>query len=146
MHVYFIETLLSPEALAKQLPEKTIALKPELAGFPRFLAYTYSQTYKAFLSGSASATKFEVEWMCRIACTPQHAKAIRFCAATRMAALVSLVRIPKTLRTRFGKSISFALSVSAKQALGAQYGYSPEVLKHYALEDLLIEKTTVEFL
>ncbi|MFH1107461.1 MAG: hypothetical protein V1787_06230 [Candidatus Micrarchaeota archaeon] len=140
----FLKPSLPFHELLARLPRGTLAVRPELACLKRFLDYSHSQAIKAFRRGGNTAGRFEVEWLCRLACTPSHSKAIAFCRPR--GAVVALLSPRKVGAARFGSVGTFACGEKALQSLAGEYGYGRAALEKYALGDLLAESQTVEFL
>ncbi len=143
----FVKPRLSFAELLPALPPRTLAVRPDVACLKRFLDYTYSEAFKSFQAGRQSARKFEVEWLCRLACTQNQSKAIGFCRPRgELAALVSPEEIGGKIIGGVGVEAEFAPSPSGMRSLAGEYGFGSEALEKYSLEDLLVEKCAVEFL
>lgn len=142
INVVFLETMPLSQLLPL-LPPRALAIRPDIACLKKFLHYTYSEAYKSLRLGRPAARKFEVEWLCRLACARNHSKAIAFCRPRgKIVAVVSPGKIPKNL----GAYASFSFSPESLSSLAEEYGFGEGALLKYSLEDLLIEKSAVEFL
>lgn len=146
LHAYFLKPALRPADVARELPQKALAVDPALASLPKFLSYTLSQTFKAFLSGQATARKFEVEWLCRLACTPQIEQGLQMTAFKDRAGIASVEPIPKTRLEKWGTPLAYRFTPAEKKRLARLYHLPDSVVRRYGLEELLIEKSAVAFL
>lgn len=147
MNVYFLKTSLSvDEVLEKLKPFKgrAIVVRPELAALRKALDYSYFLAYKSFSEDTASARKFEFEWLSKLACTRNIESALKLCLPRgREIAVASDLAIDQSILVRLGKAFKPRIGEKKASKLAGEYGIAGEALRNYALEDLVVERIAI---
>ena len=141
---YFVESPLANGdliALLSRRKSAALALKPELAFVKKFIIFTHAASYKAFLSGTARAEKFCMEWLARTACTPNLSRAREICAPGKTVGIVSEGPLSDEELAKIGKEVSYNPSASHLESF---FKLSPTPTQ--SVEDLLIERSAVAFI
>ena len=145
MHFYFIESRLPSAEVISLLSKRkgpALALKPEIACVKEFIIFTHAASYKAFLCGTNRARDFGVEWLARLACTTNLKAARKRCQPNgSVAGIVSEHVISSGLLLRLGRPLAFERPPDFE--LRRMFSL-PDVA--YSVEDLLCEKSAVEFM
>jgi tRNA threonylcarbamoyladenosine modification (KEOPS) complex Cgi121 subunit len=147
MNVYFLKTSLDVKEVLEKLARfkgHAIVLRPEIAALKKALDYSYFLAYKSFSEGRASARKFELEWISKLAATSNITSALKLCLPRgKEIAVASDLPLDKRTLAAVGKPFKPALGKAKLGGLAREYGLTHAALKNYALEDLVVEKIAV---
>ncbi|MFH0713156.1 MAG: KEOPS complex subunit Cgi121 [Candidatus Micrarchaeota archaeon] len=128
--------------------EYFVIISSEYACSPRFVQYAFLQAFKACEVGKNTAKSLELEWLCKLALTPNVASALQFTKPDdNVVALASFNCFEKESDMREiceVQAVSAQLKKEGEKLLIAKYKISAKALENYAIEDLLIETAAVE--
>lgn len=158
VHVYWLELSGTPDKTLEVLhrarvsqkgPHAALLTTCEFGLLPRVLEYSLLLTFKAFQLQQARARTLDLEWLRLLAGTRSIEQALAFTRPSSNQVMVaSSWPLSREVLAALGKPIP--PSQSQRQAwqahLAQAYGFPPEAIRTYSLEDLAIERVVLSLL
>jgi tRNA threonylcarbamoyladenosine modification (KEOPS) complex Cgi121 subunit len=148
LNFYSLKTHLKNEQIISAIKDyKAIAIRPEIGVLEEFISSCFERAKEDFTYKRNVAEKFQIQWLCRIACTRNIKKAIGFCEKkTNAITIISENEISFDILKSIGEEYKFELNQNAKEKLLKEYSIPKISLAKYEFQALLEEKSLISYL